>query len=58
MASQEEPMAKYSYTFRLQAMKLGENGLDQPSKGEIQTYINEVLGITAKRSEKDQWASV
>jgi len=50
LTSQEEPQLKYSYRFRLEASKPGE--YDDESKGEVQSYINELLGVSQKPRER------
>jgi len=50
LTSQEEPQLKYSYRFRLEASKPGE--FDDESKGEVQSYINELLGVSQKPRER------
>ncbi len=54
-AQQAEP--KYSYRFTFEA-RSSNSGSDEPSKAEIQAYINEVLGIKKESKEKKEWASV
>ncbi len=56
MSSQARQESKYSYKFTLEARRPGSTDLE-PSKAEIQAYINEVLGITKKTEQKD-WATV
>ncbi len=43
--SSQELQTRYSYRFALPARKAGEMGSDEPSKAEIQAYINQVLGV-------------
>lgn len=48
----EEQVQKYSYKFRLEA-KLTAPSKDEASQAELQSYINEVLGIKPlKRPEQ------
>jgi len=48
---------KYSYRFRLEARKLG-SAQDEPNKAEVQSYINEILGVSGNRDRKTSGASV
>jgi len=51
MSSQDEPQQKYSYKFRLEA----KNQIDFENdalKGEVQSYINELLGLKGNSREK------
>jgi hypothetical protein len=45
--SQEEPQLKYSYRFRVEAKKSGAFD-DAESRAEVQSYINELLGVKDK----------
>jgi len=46
MSTLEGQEQKYAYKFRLEARK--EQNLDEPSKAEVQAYVNEVLGVKPK----------
>lgn len=51
MSSQEEPQLKYSYRYRLEAKK--SSGFDDDeSRAEVQSYINELLGMKDKPRER------
>jgi len=51
LSSQEEPQLKYSYRFRVEAKKPGVFD-DAEMKAEVQTYINELLGIKEKSANR------
>jgi len=52
MCAQEGSQTKYNYTFTLLARSPGENSLGQQSRAELQSYINEIIGVgKAKRPE-------
>jgi len=53
MTSQEEPQLKYSYRFRLEAKKT-EDLNDEEARSEVQSYINELLGVREKTREGDR----
>jgi len=51
LTSQEEPQLKYSYRFRVEAKK--SDAFDDPeSRAEVQSYINELLGLKDQPREK------
>ena len=52
MSSEVEPQMKYSYKFRLEARKQ-EAFDEEASRTEVQSYINELLGVKDKSHEKD-----
>jgi hypothetical protein len=51
LSSQEEPQLKYSYRFRVEAKKTGVFD-DEESKAEVQSYINELLGVEEKPANR------
>jgi protoporphyrinogen oxidase len=51
LTSQEEPQLKYSYRFRVEA-KRQDAFDDEESKAEVQSYINELLGVSDKPRER------
>jgi len=57
MSASEGQEMKYSYRFRLEARKLG-SAQDEPNKAEVQSYINEILGVSGNRDRKTSGASV
>ncbi len=52
MQSEEGEETKYVYKFNLEARVSGQEGASQPSKQEVQAYINELLGV--KKENKPQ----
>jgi hypothetical protein len=50
---EEQKQMKYSYRFSVSASKPGEAN-DEGEKGEVQSYINELLGLEAERTEKNK----
>ena len=42
---------RYSYKFRIQSAKLTDFG-DEPDKGELQSLVYDILGITDSDKEK------
>ena len=53
MTSKEEPRVKYTYTFFLQAKVTRESDSEESAGGEVQEYINQVLGIKNKQKRED-----
>jgi len=51
MSSQEEPRLRYSYKFRLDA-NMPAVFDDDETKTEIQSYINDLLGVREKPEKK------
>jgi hypothetical protein len=51
MSSDNEPQLKYSYRFRVEAKDLTPFE-DEESKAEVQSYINELLGLRERSREK------
>jgi len=51
MISQEEPRLRYSYRFRLEASTPAVFDADE-TKTEIQSYINDLLGVREKPEKK------
>ena len=47
MSSQDEPQLKYNYRFKLEA-KMPDKFDDEASRSEVQSYINELLGVREK----------
>ena len=52
----EQEQLKYTYRFSLKAEKTGESS-DEPGKGEVQSYINDLLGLDDKKSDKNRLPS-
>ena len=50
MSSQDEPQLKYSYRFRLEAKK-PEVFDEEVTKSEVQSYINDLLGLKDRSRE-------
>jgi hypothetical protein len=57
MSSMEEPRLKYRYQYKQEA-KAQSVFDDDASKTEIQSYINELLGVKEKPRNKDSLYSV
>ena len=55
--SAQQSEARYSYRFTLEARR-PDSGAEEPSKAEVQAYINEILGVRKDTKEKQEWASV
>jgi len=51
MSSESETQLKYSYRFRLEA-KVPTTFDDETSKAEVQSYINDLLGLKGNTREK------
>jgi len=51
MSSDKEPQLKYTYRFRVEAKQPTAFEEDE-SKAEVQSYINELLGLKEKAREK------
>jgi hypothetical protein len=51
MSSDEEPKLKYSYRFRVEA-KQPEVFDNETEKAEVQSYINELLGLKGRLGDK------
>jgi hypothetical protein len=56
MTAKEEQ--KYSYRYTFEARKPGETNAPELPKSELQSYINEVLGIRKAKDQKDEWGSI
>jgi len=54
MSSESEPQLKYSYRFRLEAKTQVFD--DDKSNAEVQSYINELLGVKEKLQEKERYS--
>ena len=52
----EQEHKKYSYTFSLMAAKTSEEEAE-PERTEVQSYINELLGLEPKKSDKNKIAA-
>ena len=52
----EQERKKYSYTFSLMAAKTSEEEAE-PERTEVQSYINELLGLEPKKSDKNKIAA-
>jgi len=52
----EQKQLKYSYKFSLRAEKTGEP-TEEAGKEELQSFINELLGLDSKRTEKNRLPS-
>lgn len=52
----EQEQLKYTYRFTFKSEKTGESR-DEPEKGEIQSYINDLLGLDNKKTEKNRLPS-
>ena len=57
MSSQEETQLRYSYRFRQDARSPGVFS-EEEAKTEVQSYINELLGIKDKLGNKDLLSTV
>jgi len=53
MTSDTEPQLKYSYKFRLEA-KQPQVFDEEVTKSEVQSYINDLLGVKDKPLEKNR----
>jgi len=51
LSSQDEPQQKYSYRYRIEAKSPAVFDEDK-SRAEVQTYINELLGVKDRPREK------
>jgi len=51
LSSQEEPQLKYSYRYRVEAKNPGVYD-DPEAKAEVQSYINELLGVREKLANR------
>jgi len=51
MSSDNETQLKYSYKFRQEAKDLAISD-DEETKAEVQSYINELLGVKGNSREK------
>ena len=52
----EQGRLRYNYRFNFVSTIPGETK-DEPEKNELQAYINEVLGLESKKSEKNRVSS-
>ena len=50
---EEQKQLKYSYKFSYSAPKSKETG-SEPEKSEVQSYINELLGLEGSSSQKNK----
>ena len=53
MSSESEPQLKYTYKFRLEARKQ-EAFDEETSRSEVQSYINELLGVRKEKGSELQ----
>jgi hypothetical protein len=51
LTSQEEPQLRYTYRFRVEAKKTDPFD-DAESRAEVQSYINDLLGVKEKLRER------
>ncbi len=51
MSTQVKQESKFSYRFTVEARGSGPT-VEEPSKAEIQAYINEILGVTREKKEQ------
>jgi len=55
MSSDSEPQLKYSYRFRVEA-KAQAVFDEEKSNAEVQSYINELLGVKEKPQAKERYS--
>jgi hypothetical protein len=54
MDSDSEAKQRYSYKFKFQAKEPDADKSREPSKEEIQAFVNEILGITKDRKLRQE----